>query len=102
MNLIGTVPSASARARAVASIQPLLAGYPTGTPTSNPDLDLAQRAGSSAIDEYFGSFRLDHHINDKFTQYLRYNRDQGYLTNRSMSRDRARSSPAFRRTWCTR
>ena len=58
----------------------MLAGYPTGTPTSNPDLDLAQRSGSSAINEYFGSFRLDHRINDKFTQYLRYNRDQGYLT----------------------
>ena len=35
---------------------------------------------SSSINEYFGSFRLDHRINDKFTQYLRYNRDQGYLT----------------------
>src|SRR5262249_5204740 len=79
-NLIGTVPSTSARARAVASIQPLLAGYPTGTPTSNPDLDLAQRTGSLSIDEYFGSFRLDHRINDKFTQYIRYNRDQGYIT----------------------
>jgi hypothetical protein len=80
VNLIGTVPSTSARARAVASIQPLLAGYPTGTPTTNPDLDLAQRTGSLSIDEYFGSFRLDHRINDKFTQYIRYNRDQGYLT----------------------
>jgi hypothetical protein len=80
INLIGTVPSASARARAVPSIQPLLAGYPTGTPTSNPDLDLAQSTASSSINEYFGSFRLDHHINDKLTQYLRYNRDQGYLT----------------------
>ena len=64
----------------MASIQPLLAGYPTGAPTSNADLDLAQRTGSSSIDEYFGSFRLDHRINDKLTQYLRYNRDQGYLT----------------------
>src|SRR5581483_2094822 len=79
VNLIATVPSASARARAVSSIQPLLAGYPNGTPTSNPDLDLAQRTASSSIDEYFGSFRIDHHINDKFTQYIRYNRDQGYL-----------------------
>jgi Carboxypeptidase regulatory-like domain len=79
VNLIATVPSASARLRAVPSIQPLLAGYPTGTPTSNADLDLTQRAASSAIDEYFGSFRIDHHINEKFTQYLRYNRDQGYL-----------------------
>src|SRR6185369_1819962 len=65
--------------RAVPSIQPLLAGYPTGAPTSNPDLDLAQLASSSSMDEYFGSFRLDHRINDKLTQYLRYNRDQGYL-----------------------
>ena len=80
VNLIATVPSAAARARAVGSIQPLLAGYPTGTPTSNPDLDLAQRAASSSIDEYFGSFRIDHRINDKLTHYLRYNRDQGYLT----------------------
>jgi hypothetical protein len=80
VNLIATAPSASARARAVPSIQPLLAGYPTGLPTSNPDLDLAQRSASSAVDEYFGSFRIDHHINDKLTQYLRYNRDQGYLT----------------------
>ncbi len=80
VNLIATVPSLTARAGAVPSIRPLLAGYPVGTPTSNPDLDLAQLAASSSIDEYFGSFRIDHHINDKFTQYLRYNRDQGYLT----------------------
>src|SRR5215469_910346 len=79
VNLIATVPSAAARLRAVPSIQPLLAGYPSGTPTSNPDLDLAQRVASSSIDEYFGSFRLDHVINSKFMQYLRYNRDQGYL-----------------------
>jgi hypothetical protein len=79
LNLIATVPSASARARAVPSILPLLAGYPTGVPTANPDLDLAQRAFSSSINEYFGSFRLDHHISDRFTEYLRYNRDQGYL-----------------------
>src|SRR5579871_942086 len=79
VNLIATVPSTTARARAVPSILPLLAGYPSGTPTSNPDLDLAQRVASSSVDEYFGSFRVDHVINSKFTQYLRYNRDQGYL-----------------------
>ncbi len=79
VNLLGTVPSDAARARAVPSMQPLLAGYPAGTPTSNPDLDLARRAASSSIDEYFGSFRIDHQINGRFSQYLRYNRDQGYL-----------------------
>ena len=80
INLQATVPSAAARARAVPSIQPLLAGYPTGTPTSNPDLDLATLAASNKIDEHFGSIRLDYHANDKTTIYMRYNRDQGYLT----------------------
>ena len=78
-NLFGTVPSAQARARAVASIRPLLAGYPTGIATSNPDLDVAQLSGSNSIDEDFGSLRVDYHISDKLTAYLRYNRDQGYL-----------------------
>jgi len=79
VNLVGTVPSASARSRAVASIKPLLAGYPTGTPTSNADLDLARLSTSVAQDEYFGSMRLDYHISDRLSAYLRYNRDQGYL-----------------------
>jgi hypothetical protein len=78
-NLVATVPSAAARARAVPSIQPLLAGYPTGTPTSNPDLDLARLQGRNEIDEYFGSVRFDYNLNDKTTMYARYNRDQGYL-----------------------
>ena len=79
INLLGTVPSAAARARAVASIKPLLAGYPTGIPTSNADLDLAQVAASTATDETFGSMRLDYHVNDRLMAYVRYNRDQGYL-----------------------
>jgi len=79
VNVFGTVPSAAARARAVASIRPLLAGYPTGAPTANADLDLARLTAQTAIDEYFGSMRLDYHINDNLTAYLRYSRDQGYL-----------------------
>jgi len=79
VNLVATVPSAAARARAVASIKPLLAGYPNGTPTSNPDLDLARLSGSNSTDEYFGSIRLDYRISDKLNAYARYNRDQGYL-----------------------
>lgn len=80
VNLIATVPSAAARARAVDSIKPLLAGYPTGgTPTSNPDLDLVQRRSANTIDEYFGSARIDYNIDDKTMLYVRYNRDQGYL-----------------------
>ena len=80
VNLIATVPSAAARARAVDSIKPLLAGYPTdGTPTSNPDLDLVSRRASNTIDEYFGNARIDYNIDDKTILYVRYNRDQGYL-----------------------
>src|SRR5215471_15481304 len=80
VNIIGSVPSLSARARAVPSIKPLMAGYPVGTlATSNPDLDIAQSAFNTAIDEYFGSFRLDYRVNDKYSMYARYNRDQGYL-----------------------
>jgi len=79
VNYIATVPSAAARARAVPAIQPLLAGYPTGTPTSNADLDLARFSGSDSLDEYFGSLRVDYHVSDRLSMYLRYNRDQGYL-----------------------
>src|SRR5581483_2817515 len=80
VNVIGSVPSLAARARAVPSIQPLLKGYPIGQlSTSNPDLDIAQRLFNTSIDEYFGSVRVDYHVTDKFTMYLRYNRDQGYL-----------------------
>lgn len=79
-NLIATVPSVSARARAVPSIRPLLAAYPIGQQsTNNPDLDLAYLQASSTIDEYFGNVRFDYNLNDKTTMYLRYNRNQGYL-----------------------
>jgi len=80
INVIGSVPSASARARAVPSIAPLLAGYPKGTlPTSNPDLDIASAELSTSVDEYFGSLRVDYKPSDKYSMYFRYNRDQGYL-----------------------
>jgi hypothetical protein len=80
INLVASVPSAAARARAVPSIQPLLAGYPMGKiPTANPDLDLVTTNQSSPIDEYYGSIRLDYRINDRQSVYLRYFRDQGYL-----------------------
>src|SRR5215469_14190500 len=80
VNIIGSVPSLAARTRAVPSIQPLLKGYPIGQlSTSNPDLEIAESIFNTSIDEYFGSFRLDYRINDKYSMYLRYTRDQGYL-----------------------
>jgi len=78
-NIIEAVPSAAARARSVASIRPLLDAYPTGTPTSNPDLDLAQIVGRAPIDENYGSIRLDYKVNDRYSIAARYFRDQGEL-----------------------
>ncbi len=81
INLISTVPSLSARSRAVASIKPLLDAYPVGQqPSSNPDLDIASLNASTALDEYFGSVRFDYAINSKLNLSTRYNRDQGTIT----------------------
>jgi outer membrane receptor protein involved in Fe transport len=72
------VPSAAARARAVASIQPALAAFPLGvSPTANSDLDVATLNGSSSIDETSGGIRLDYRLNDRYSLYARYFRDQG-------------------------
>lgn len=78
VNINEAVPSAAARARAVPSIAPLMAAYPTGgLPTSNPDLDLYCLSASSSLDEDFGSLRLDYRVNDRLTVTMRYLRDQG-------------------------
>ncbi|MBI4890834.1 MAG: TonB-dependent receptor [Acidobacteria bacterium] len=80
INLISTVPSLSARSRAVASIKPLLDAYPVGQqPSSNADLDIASLNASTALDEYFGSIRFDYAINSKLNLSTRYNRDQGTI-----------------------
>jgi hypothetical protein len=80
INLIATVPSVSARARAVPSIRPLLDAFSIGqTPSTNPDLDIAQRNASTAIDEYYGGIRLDHAFNSKYMLTARYFRDQGEI-----------------------
>ncbi len=80
INLISTVPSLSARSRAVASIKPLLDAYPVGQqPSSNPDLDIASLNASTSLDEYFGSIRFDYNLNSKYSITARYNRDQGEL-----------------------
>ena len=78
VNVIEAVPSAAARARAVASIAPLMAAYPTGgQPTSNPDLDLFRLNTSSKVDEDYGAMRFDYRISDRYSLTARYFRDQG-------------------------
>lgn len=77
--IVETVPSQAARARAVDSIRPLLAAFPAGSQaTPNPDLDLARLRANSTIDENFGFLRLDHKLNDRLQLSVRYGRDQGF------------------------
>ncbi len=78
INLIATVPSLSARARAVPSIASVLNTFPVGQrATSNPDLDVAQLNTASRLTENYGNIRFDYRFNDKYTMYARYFRDQG-------------------------
>lgn len=70
---IGFVPSDAARARAVASVKPLIDVYPVGqTPTSNPDVDQWTGVSSNTQDEHAGLFRLDHRFTDKLNFYSRF------------------------------
>ncbi len=78
VNLIATVPSAAARARAVPSIANIVNAFPKGQfASSNPDLDVAQRNAATNLNENYGSIRFDYRFNDKYTLYARYFRDQG-------------------------
>ena len=78
INLIGTVPSLAARGRAVPSIASIVNAFPVGQrATSNPDLDVAQLSTTSTLTENYGTLRLDYKLNNKYTMYVRYMRDQG-------------------------
>jgi hypothetical protein len=87
LNLIETVPSVAARAKAasdaqsnpkIAAILPLINAYPVGTlPSANAQLDIAYLNTSGRIDEYFGSARFDYTLNEKNSFTFRVLRDQG-------------------------
>ena len=80
LNVIETVPSAAARARAVPEIQPLLAAFPQGIQsTQNPDIDLAQRSAVSMLDETYFNGRIDWNISPTQRLYVRYMKDIGDL-----------------------
>ncbi|MEK7405652.1 MAG: carboxypeptidase regulatory-like domain-containing protein [Acidobacteriota bacterium] len=80
LNVLESVPSATARARAVAEIRPLLDAFPAGfQSTSSPDIDLARRAAISKLDETNFSGRTDYHLSSAHRLYVRYLKDIGYL-----------------------
>jgi hypothetical protein len=72
------VPSDSARARAVAAVQPLLSLFPRGTiATADPNASIVTADQSQRVNETSVGARLDHRWNDQVNSYLRYFRDQG-------------------------
>jgi hypothetical protein len=83
VNAIEAVPSAAAAARAVPSIQPLLAAFrgPGAVvlqgASQNPDFDILQLNSNVKVDENAVGLRLDYHFNANHSVYARYFRDQG-------------------------
>jgi hypothetical protein len=64
------------------AIYPLLAAYPNDPNPIIPGVlqQTVTTIGTNRIQEDFGAIRLDYHINDRFSMYARYNRDQGNST----------------------
>jgi hypothetical protein len=80
LNVIETVPSLAARARAVPAVRSLLDGFPIGyTATSNADFDLARRSAVARLNETNFSGRLDWQVNSNHRAYVRYLKDIGTL-----------------------
>ncbi|HWB87206.1 MAG TPA: TonB-dependent receptor [Bryobacteraceae bacterium] len=76
--IVESTLSAAARAKAVPSIQPLLAAFPVGqTPSSDSNLDIVNVNAPATLSENSGGARLDYNINDKLRLFVRYFRDQG-------------------------
>ena len=63
-------------------IYPLLAAFPADPNPSVPGVlqQTVTTIGTNSIQEDFGMLRFDYHINDRFSLYARYNRDQGNST----------------------
>ncbi len=76
-----TTLSAQDRANAAQytpAIVPLLAAFPVAnTVNAAGVLNGVITIGQNTVNENFGDIRFDYHINNKFSLYARYNRDQG-------------------------
>ncbi len=83
INIMEAAPSAAAKARAVAAVAPLVdAFHGPGSvllpgASTNPDYDIYQLNSQVLVDENSGGMRLDYRLNDRYTMYMRYFRDQG-------------------------
>ena len=82
LNFVEAVPSAAARARAVASIVPYLDAFKSPDAviipgSTNADFDLAQLQDTAKTDENAYSLRLDYKLNTNNSMYFRFFRDNG-------------------------
>jgi hypothetical protein len=61
------------------AVYPLLAAFPTDPFPAVAGVlqQTVTTVGTNRINEDFGAIRFDYHINDRFSAYARYNRDQG-------------------------
>jgi hypothetical protein len=83
INFVEAVPSAIAAARAVPAVRPLIDAFRgPGSVTlpgasTNPDFDIIQLNSNQKVNENSGAIRFDYKVNDKYSFYARYFRDQG-------------------------
>ncbi len=83
INIVEAVPSDAVRPRAVAAIAPLIdafrgpGAFRLAGASTNPDFDIYQLQSGVVVDENSAGLRLDYKINERFTMYGRYFRDQG-------------------------
>ena len=84
INFVEAVPSAAACGRAVDAVKALCLGafrsanstLLPGTSTS-ADFDIAQLQASNPVNENSVGLRLDYRLNDRYSTYIRFFRDQG-------------------------
>ena len=83
INFIEGVPSAAAFERAVPAVQPLFDAFRGAGAvvlpgaSANPDFDILQLQSKARVDEDSVGARLDVRINDKWSTYARFFRDNG-------------------------
>ena len=86
INIVEAVPSLATKARAVPAIAPLIdafrgpGAFVLPGASANPNFDIMQLRSNVVVDENAGAMRLDYKINNRFSTYLRYMRDQGETT----------------------
>jgi hypothetical protein len=86
INIVEAVPSLAEKARAVPAIAPLIdafrgpGSFLLPGASTNPDFDILQLQSNVGVDENAGTLRLDYRLNDRYSMYVRYMRDQGETT----------------------